>query len=75
MVTFKEFKEIIRAIEYTEDDGKIDYARVLNNLAIRLHEDAVSAEQMNCPITSKQCEDKWETVTHFLLSKGYYDSI
>lgn len=74
MVTFKEFKELIRAIEYTDND-KIDYARILNNLAIRLHDDAVGAEKMNCPITAKQCEEKWEVITHFLLSKGYYDNI
>ena len=74
MVTFKEFKEVLRAIEFTDED-QIDYARVLNNLAIRLNEDSKNAEQMNCPITASKAFKQWEIVTRFLLSKGYYDNI
>ena len=71
-VSKKQFEEICKRINFVED-GRIDYGRVLNLMAVGIGALEDECKAMGCNLVADRRYEDWETIAHFLLEVGFYN--
>lgn len=71
-ITDKEFKELLKEIEFADvkEDG---YGYILLVIANDLINDALMYEEHDCPYASRRCKKQHMKIHDFLKEHGYYE--